>query len=128
MRLQRDSFHVGRDASCDVVIADGASLVWASRILRQPLPERVAGIDLFTELLARAVLRGGDAALAAYQGLRDGIVRGLMDVTDRIASFAWTLDSVREDHLLLSREMNAEVTALLGEVDAPLPPRARRAP
>ncbi len=33
--------------SCDLVNADGASVVWASRILRRPLPERVAGIDLF---------------------------------------------------------------------------------
>ncbi|GGU06972.1 WecB/TagA/CpsF family glycosyltransferase [Nocardioides albus] len=35
----------------DVTLADGQSVVWASRILRQPLPERVAGIDLFEGLL-----------------------------------------------------------------------------
>ena len=29
------------------VLADGQSVVWASRILAEPLPERVAGIDLF---------------------------------------------------------------------------------
>src|SRR5262249_13080928 len=31
--------------------ADGMAIVWASHALRQPLPERVAGIDLFEELL-----------------------------------------------------------------------------
>ena len=31
----------------DLVLADGMSVVWASRILGQPLPERIAGIDLF---------------------------------------------------------------------------------
>ena len=39
---------------CDVIVADGQSVVWASRFLKQSLPERVAGIDLFTNLLAMA--------------------------------------------------------------------------
>lgn len=38
--------------ACDVLLADGQSVVWASRLLGQPLPERVAGIDLFEQLLA----------------------------------------------------------------------------
>jgi N-acetylglucosaminyldiphosphoundecaprenol N-acetyl-beta-D-mannosaminyltransferase len=36
---------------CDILLADGQSVVWASRLLRAPLPERVAGIDLFERLL-----------------------------------------------------------------------------
>jgi N-acetylglucosaminyldiphosphoundecaprenol N-acetyl-beta-D-mannosaminyltransferase len=43
----------------DMVLADGMSVVWASRVLRRPLPERVAGIDLFTELLKQAERLGG---------------------------------------------------------------------
>ena len=35
----------------DVVLADGMAVVWASRLLGHPLPERVAGIDLFEQLL-----------------------------------------------------------------------------
>ena len=42
----------------DLVLADGMAIVWASRILRQPLPERVAGIDLFENLLERANQKG----------------------------------------------------------------------
>ncbi len=38
----------------DVVLADGQAVVWASRLLGHPLPERVAGIDLFERLLALA--------------------------------------------------------------------------
>jgi N-acetylglucosaminyldiphosphoundecaprenol N-acetyl-beta-D-mannosaminyltransferase len=38
---------------CDVLLADGQSVVWASRLLGEPLPERVAGIDLFEALLER---------------------------------------------------------------------------
>ena len=64
------------------------------------------------ELLARAVVAGGDDALAAYQATRDDVARDLFDITDRIASFAWTLEEVKVHHLALSREMNAEVDLL----------------
>ena len=64
------------------------------------------------ELLARAVADGGEGALAGYQETRDGLVKGLLDVTDHIASFEWDLDEAKEDHLVLSREMNAEVGLL----------------
>lgn len=37
----------------DVVYADGVSVVWASRILGKPLPERVAGIDLMLGILEK---------------------------------------------------------------------------
>jgi N-acetylglucosaminyldiphosphoundecaprenol N-acetyl-beta-D-mannosaminyltransferase len=38
----------------DLVLADGMAVVWAGKILRQPLPARVAGIDLFERLLGLA--------------------------------------------------------------------------
>lgn len=44
--------------SCDVILADGQSVVWASRLLGRPLPERITGIDLFTNLLAYASQEG----------------------------------------------------------------------
>jgi N-acetylglucosaminyldiphosphoundecaprenol N-acetyl-beta-D-mannosaminyltransferase len=40
------------------VVADGMPLVWASRWLRTPLPERVTGVDLLPALCERAALRG----------------------------------------------------------------------
>jgi N-acetylglucosaminyldiphosphoundecaprenol N-acetyl-beta-D-mannosaminyltransferase len=39
---------------CDLVNADGMAVVWASRVLGRPLPERVTGIDLFERLVATA--------------------------------------------------------------------------
>jgi N-acetylglucosaminyldiphosphoundecaprenol N-acetyl-beta-D-mannosaminyltransferase len=44
--------------SSDVIYADGMSIVWASRLLRRPLPERVAGIDLFYHLTVQAAELG----------------------------------------------------------------------
>lgn len=43
---------------CGLVSADGQSVVWASRLLGDPLPERVAGIDLMDALLDLAEHRG----------------------------------------------------------------------
>lgn len=44
--------------SCEVINADGNSVVWASKVLDCRLPERVAGIDLMQELIALAVEKG----------------------------------------------------------------------
>lgn len=41
-------------AQADLVVADGMPLIWASRLLGTPLPERVAGSDLFPALSAKA--------------------------------------------------------------------------
>lgn len=45
-------------STCALVNADGQSVVWASRLLGRPLPERVPGIDLFMMLLQLAEDRG----------------------------------------------------------------------
>jgi N-acetylglucosaminyldiphosphoundecaprenol N-acetyl-beta-D-mannosaminyltransferase len=42
----------------DLVTADGMPVVWASRLLGDPLPSRVAGIDLMSRLFELAEQRG----------------------------------------------------------------------
>jgi len=72
------------------------------------------------ELLALAIAGDGSEAgaldtgvgLEGYGPARDARVRGLLDVTDRIASFEWDLEEVKELHLELNREMNAQVDVL----------------
>jgi flavin-dependent dehydrogenase len=63
------------------------------------------------EFLARAVADGREEDLAGYQEGRDARVRGLLDVTDRIASFAWDLAEVQTHHRVLAKEMNALLEA-----------------
>jgi N-acetylglucosaminyldiphosphoundecaprenol N-acetyl-beta-D-mannosaminyltransferase len=43
--------------SSDLINADGQAVVWASRILKRPLKERVAGIDLMISLVELAYKR-----------------------------------------------------------------------
>jgi N-acetylglucosaminyldiphosphoundecaprenol N-acetyl-beta-D-mannosaminyltransferase len=45
-----------RDA--DVIVADGMPLVWATRVMGKPLPERVAGSALIYRFAERAALEG----------------------------------------------------------------------
>lgn len=64
------------------------------------------------EFLTRAFTDNGDEGLLEYQPGRDERVKGLLDVTDRISAFDWSLEEVKEHHLRLNREMNAQVDAL----------------
>lgn len=54
VNMQRDARLRDDVLASDIVLADGMSLVWASRLVGRPLPERVAGIDLMFRLLERA--------------------------------------------------------------------------
>jgi N-acetylglucosaminyldiphosphoundecaprenol N-acetyl-beta-D-mannosaminyltransferase len=58
VNLRRDPALRDAVLGCDVIVADGQSVVWASRVLRRRLPERVAGIDLFQRLLYMAEQQG----------------------------------------------------------------------
>jgi N-acetylglucosaminyldiphosphoundecaprenol N-acetyl-beta-D-mannosaminyltransferase len=40
--------------NCNIINADGQAVVWAAKFLGKPLPERVAGIDLMTNLVELA--------------------------------------------------------------------------
>ncbi|WP_338597534.1 WecB/TagA/CpsF family glycosyltransferase [Clostridium baratii] len=44
--------------NCKIINADGQSIVWASKILKKPLPERVAGIDLMENLIKLSAQKG----------------------------------------------------------------------
>jgi N-acetylglucosaminyldiphosphoundecaprenol N-acetyl-beta-D-mannosaminyltransferase len=60
----------------DLIVADGLPVVWASRILGEPLPERVTGIDLFEKLLELANREGFSVYfLGAAQEVLDEMVR-----------------------------------------------------
>jgi len=64
----------------DLIVADGVPVVWASRLAGDPLPERVAGVDLTERLLSAGSSRG----LSVYfLGARQEVVRSLVDYCQR---------------------------------------------
>jgi N-acetylglucosaminyldiphosphoundecaprenol N-acetyl-beta-D-mannosaminyltransferase len=65
-------------AAAGLSVADGVSMVWASRLLGEPLPERVPGVDLFEavcQALAGTELRV--FLLGGRPGAADGAARVL---------------------------------------------------
>ena len=63
-------------SGCDLVNVDGQAVVWASKVLRAEVPERVAGVDLFERLLAEAALHGLKVYLL---GARQQVVDAVRD-------------------------------------------------
>lgn len=75
VNAQRDPALREAVRSCDVIVADGQAVVWASRLLGRPLPERIAGIDLFVRLLE----------LADRERLSVYLLGGTPDVVETVA-------------------------------------------
>lgn len=81
VKLRHDPLLRESVLAADVVLADGQSVVWASRLLRRPLPERVAGIDLCERLLTLADQQGLRVFLL---GARPEVLAGVCDtIADR---------------------------------------------
>ncbi|MFJ9823599.1 WecB/TagA/CpsF family glycosyltransferase [Streptomyces sp. NPDC101160] len=76
VNMRRDPALARAVSGCDLVLADGQAVVWAARLLRRPLPERVAGIDLFMRLLAEAEAAGHSVyLLGAKQDVLEKMLR-----------------------------------------------------
>ncbi len=77
--------------NCDIINADGQGIIWASRILNKPLPERVAGIDLMENLVALAARK---KYRIFFLGARENILSKVIQVysekygNDIIAGYA----------------------------------------
>ncbi len=65
---------------CALINVDGMPVVWASRLLRKPLKERVAGVDLFEALMRRASEKGWRVYLL---GAREQVVSGVKSIYER---------------------------------------------
>ena len=103
----------GKDAAlraavtgADMTLADGVGVVWASRVLGTPLPERVAGYDFLLALLARlegtVFLLGGRPGVAekaaetiedrfpkvTVTGCRDGYFKGSDEILQAVRKAA----------------------------------------
>lgn len=63
--------------SCGIINADGASVILASKYLKKPLPERVAGVDLMQSLVALSENKGYSVYLL---GARQEVVEKTAEV------------------------------------------------
>ena len=66
--------------ACPLINADGASIVWAAKKLGVPLTERVAGIDLFENLVKLAAEKGYKIYLF---GAKEEVVTKVKDIFEK---------------------------------------------
>ena len=91
----------------------GWALVGDAAYFKDPITAHgITDALIDAEWLAQAVAAGTEQALAAYEERRNERAMALFDVTDRIASFEWTLEDVRGLHKQLAEEMAREVKTL----------------
>lgn len=67
-RLALDGHYRELCLGADLLVADGMPLLWASRVQKTPLPERVSGSNLISSLSAAAAIRGGRVFLLGGDG------------------------------------------------------------
>ena len=66
--------------SCPIINADGASILWAAKILKIPVRERVTGIDLFLNLVSKADEKGYKIFLF---GAKEEVVQKVKDIFEK---------------------------------------------
>ncbi|WFU50075.1 WecB/TagA/CpsF family glycosyltransferase [Sinorhizobium terangae] len=76
VKLRSDTLLRNSLMECDLLLADGQSIVWASKLLGRPLPERIAGIDIFERLLSLAHRENRSIALL---GARPEVLQKLQE-------------------------------------------------
>ncbi|MBB5019574.1 N-acetylglucosaminyldiphosphoundecaprenol N-acetyl-beta-D-mannosaminyltransferase [Chitinivorax tropicus] len=59
---------------CELISVDGMPVVWASRLLGVPLKERVAGVDLFENLIKHSAVKGWRVF---FLGAKEEVVSGM---------------------------------------------------
>ena len=103
------------NAKAALILADGAPLVWASRCMGSPLPERVAGSDLVFELSAEAVKQGYRLFLVGgAEGVAEQAALRLRELYPGLQVVGTECPSLHE----LTRE---EEAALIGRIRAARP-------
>ncbi len=65
---RKDAFLHQVICDCNMVLPDGAPMLWAARLFRKPLKERVTGVDLVPELARLSAERGYTIFLLGSEG------------------------------------------------------------
>jgi flavin-dependent dehydrogenase len=100
---------LGQAAHLRQAFGPGWALVGDAGYFKDPLTAHgITDALRDAELLAAAVVAGGEEALRAYEGLRDELSRPLFEVTDRIASFDWSMAELETLHGALNAAMRTE--------------------
>lgn len=106
----------------DMVNADGAAVVWASKILGKPLPERVTGIDLMENIISLSNKNGYSIYfLGATEEVVNKVVEGYKNKysVSIIAGYRNGYFSQDEEGLVVQEIVNSGADILLVAMSSP---------
>ena len=113
--MQKDHQLFNSVVSCDLINADGQSIVWAARFLGKKIPERVAGADILQELVQLANEKGYKCF---FFGAKEEVVKKVVSIYQEkfgkqiIAGYRNGYYSVEEEHII-AQEIAQSGTQLL---------------
>jgi len=109
----------GRPGYLRKAAGQGWALVGDASFFKEPLTSHgITAALRDAEFLARAVIAGGEEALAHYEAQRDALSIEQLEIGDAFASFSWSLDDAQALHLRLAETVRAELKALCGAAGA----------
>ncbi len=77
MMMRQDQELSQACTSADLIVADGMSVVWGTKLLGIAVPERIAGVDLMASLLEQAAGRG---LKVFFLGAKEEVVIKLVEI------------------------------------------------
>jgi N-acetylglucosaminyldiphosphoundecaprenol N-acetyl-beta-D-mannosaminyltransferase len=80
INARRDTVLSRSLAEADLILADGLPIVWLSRLIGNPLPERVTGIDIMYKLLERS---NTQRYRVYFLGAKEATVQKLVDIAKK---------------------------------------------
>jgi len=110
-------------ATCDLINADGMPIVWASKLLGNPLPCRVAGVDLFQNLVKVCAEKG---YRPFFFGAREWVVKKLVDEFNKrypqleVAGYRNGYYSQEEEHGIAEIIRNSKADMLFVGFSSPM--------
>ncbi|MEZ4630743.1 MAG: WecB/TagA/CpsF family glycosyltransferase [Deinococcales bacterium] len=112
LRAQQDARLDAALKAADLMVADGIGILWAAKLLAKPLPERVPGVELLFDLLAR-----GSEVKAFFLGAKPGVA----EKAAIIAQERYACRVVGHHHGYFKRpEDNAKIAELIRQSGANL--------
>lgn len=106
---------VGRPGFLRQAHGPGWALVGDSGCFKDPITAHgITDALRDSELLAQAIVSQWKDSFEAYQEERDAFARPFLDLSEKIASYAFELEEVQELHRQLSKLMNAECDFMRG--------------
>jgi len=125
-RIEKPRVFMGAPGFSRKAAGPGWALVGDAGAFRDPLTAHgISDALRDAELLARALLSDSEAALGDYEQIRDELSASLVDATERIASFDWSLAELPLLHRDLNRAMSAQCDAIAAAEPLPVERNSR---